>query len=73
MEEDQLSKEVKEFISSMINISDFKDTVDVLEKQQVLMNLTVGRDPKTKNWQYYIGMQQQDIVFILAMNRIPLK
>jgi len=66
MEEDKLSIEVKEFISSRADASEFKNKVEVLEKQQVLMNLTVGRDTKTKNWRYYMGMQQQDIVLYLC-------
>jgi hypothetical protein len=66
MEEDKLSIEVKEFISSKIYTSEFKNKVEVLEKQQVLMNLTVGRDPETRNWRYYMGMQQQDIVLYLS-------
>lgn len=62
MNENQLSGEVKEFITSMLNSSELKNKVDVLEKQQVLMNLTIGRDSKTRKWQYYLGMQQQDII-----------
>ena len=64
--EDQLSKEVREFLSSMVNKSEFRDRIEVLEKQQVLMNLTIGRDPKTRTWRYYMGMQQQDIVLYVS-------
>ncbi len=62
MEEKQLSAEVKEFLSSMAKVSEFRNKVEVLENQQVLMNLTIGRDPKSGQWRYYMGMQQQDIV-----------
>ena len=64
-EEDKLSAQVKEYLSLKMNESEFRNRVEVLEKQQVLMNLTIGRDPKTKNWRYYMGMQQQDIVLYL--------
>ena len=66
MTEDQLSMEVREFLSSMARTSQFRDKVEVLANQQVLMNLTVGRDSKSGDWQYYIGMQQQDIVIYLS-------
>jgi hypothetical protein len=65
-EENQLSTEVKEFLSSMVNTSEFRNKIEVLEKQQVLMNLTIGRDPKSNQWRYYLGMQQQDIVLYLT-------
>ena len=65
-DEKHLSAEVKEFFSSMVAASDFRDKIEVLERQQALMNLTVGRDPKTSQWQYYMGMQQQDIVLYLS-------
>jgi hypothetical protein len=65
-DENQLSTEVKEFLSSMVNISEFRKKIEVLEKQQVLMNLTIGRDPKSNQWRYYLGMQQQDIVLYLT-------
>jgi hypothetical protein len=65
-EEDTLSKEVKSFFSNKINTSEFNNIIEVLEKQQVLMNLTVGRDPKSNEWRYYLGMQQQDIIFCLS-------
>ena len=65
-EEKQLSTEVKEFLSVMANASKFRNKVEVLEKQQVLMNLTIGRDPKSGQWRYYMGMQQQDIVLYLS-------
>jgi hypothetical protein len=64
--EDVFSAEVVSFFSSMLNASDFRGVVEVLEKQQVLMNLTVGRDDRSRAWRYYLGMQQQDIVFYLA-------
>lgn len=49
----------------MIDASDFRGRIEVMEKQQVLMNLTVGRNERTRTWNYYLGMQQQDIVFYL--------
>ena len=64
-EEKKLSIEVREFLSSMANASEFRNKVEVLEKQQVLMNLTIGRNPKSGEWRYYMGMQQQDIVLYL--------
>jgi hypothetical protein len=64
-EEDIFSAEVEEFLSLKINESEFRNKIEVLEKQQILMNLTVGRDPKTRTWRYYMGMQQQDIVLYL--------
>jgi hypothetical protein len=30
------------------------------------MNLTIGREPKSGEWRYFIGLQQQDLVFYLA-------
>ncbi len=65
-EENILSAEVKEFLSLRVNESEFRNRIEVLEKQQVLMNLTVGRDPKNGTWRYYMGMQQQDIVLYLS-------
>ena len=65
-EEKQLSTEVKEFLSVKANASEFRNKVEVLENQQVLMNLTIGRDPKSSQWRYYMGMQQQDIALYLS-------
>ena len=50
----------------MAKESQFNGKIEVLEKQQVLMNLTIGRDPKSSHWRYYMGMQQQDIVVYLS-------
>ncbi len=66
MPEKQLSAEVKEFLSARAKASKFSNKVEVLDNQQVLMNLTIGRDPKSSEWRYYMGMQQQDIVLYLS-------
>jgi len=65
LSEDTLSTEVVDFFSSMVATSDFRDQVVVREKQQVVMNLAIGRDAKSAEWRYFIGCQQQDIVFFL--------
>ncbi|TMF04954.1 MAG: hypothetical protein E6I38_12325 [Chloroflexi bacterium] len=63
--EDQLSKEVARFFMRKLSASGLADQIEARPKQQVLMNLTVGRDPKRGDWRYYFGLQQQDIVFRL--------
>jgi hypothetical protein len=63
--EDELSEQVEEFFALKLSESRLGEQIETKAKQQVLMNLTVGRDPKRGGWQYYFGLQQQDIVFHL--------
>jgi len=63
--EDQLSAEVERFFTRKLSESGLADEIEAKAKQQVLMNLTVGRDPKRGDWRYYFGLQQQDIAFRL--------
>lgn len=71
--EDELSREIHQFFADELDKSDFKGIVGVGEKQQVLMNLTIGRDPKSRGWRYYFGLQQQDIVFyLLSEGHVPV-
>ncbi len=61
--EDLLSLEIEEFFASRLRLSSFGGFIEVASKQQVIMNLTMGKSPKSGHWQYYIGLQQQDLVF----------
>jgi hypothetical protein len=63
--EDELSDQVLDFFAQRLAQSDLGEQIEVREKMRVLMNLTVGRDAKRGHWQYYFGLQQQDIVFCL--------
>lgn len=63
--EDELSEQVEQFFALRLAYDGLGDQIEAKAKQQVLMNLTVGRDPKRRDWQYYFGLQQQDIVFHL--------
>jgi hypothetical protein len=63
--EDQLSAQVEHFFTRKLSRTGLGDQIEAKAKQQVLMNLTVGRDPRRGDWQYYFGLQQQDIVFHL--------
>lgn len=72
--EDLLSLEVEKFLASKLRATDFSDFVEVAAKQQVIMNLTVGKASKSGQWQYYFGLQQQDLVFysIADSGAVPL-
>ena len=63
--EDELSEEVELFFATKLKSAGLGGQIEAKAKQQVLMNLTVGRDPKSDDWRYYFGLQQQDIVFHL--------
>jgi hypothetical protein len=61
--EDELSDQVQEFFGQKLARSDLGSQVEVKAKQKVLMNLTIGRERKKGTWQYYFGLQEQDIAF----------
>jgi len=63
--EDELSLEILKVFSRKLQERGFGEAVGVAEKQQIMMNVTIGRDPKSHKWLYYFGLQQQDIVFHL--------
>jgi hypothetical protein len=65
--ENALSTEIVSFFRRKIATTPrFDGVIEVAERQQVLMNLTVGKDEATSGWHFYFGLQQQDITFFLA-------
>ena len=69
MTEDDFSKLAVNFFQKRLAADGLDATVEVLAKQQILRDVTVGRDPKSRRWTIYAGLQQQDIVFAPRNNQ----
>jgi hypothetical protein len=72
MTEDDFSKLAVDFFQEHLAAGGLGSTVEVLAKQQILRDITVGRDPKSRRWTIYAGFQQQDIVFAPRNNQDSL-